>query len=58
MMNSEAISDKFDATESVLMYELHRKSEIHVLVGDFASKYDCIVLPLYTLICSCLVASA
>ena len=58
MMNSEAISDTFNVTESVLNYELHHKSEISVMVCDLASNSYCMVLPPYTLRYSCLFASA
>jgi len=57
-MNSEAISDKFNVTESVFNYELHHKNEVCLMVCDFASNSSCIVLPPYTLRYSCLFAPA
>ena len=57
-MNSEAISDKFNVTDSVLNYELHHKSAISLMVCDFSSNSFFIVLPLNTLRYSRLFASA
>ena len=47
-MNSEAISDKFKAAESVLNFELHHKNEITLTVCEFVSNSYCIALPSYT----------
>lgn len=57
-MNSVAIPDKFNVTESVLNYELRHKSEISLMVCDFASNSYSIVLPSYARRYSCLFALA